>query len=111
VFSIGANGFSFDQGRFGNEIQVYKFMQLFKQCFDVGTEILVAALIYVERMQAMNKELCITEDNAKCHLHTSLTLAAKFNTDRFESNTIFYAIGGLTKKEMRRLHHWFLDKI
>jgi hypothetical protein len=50
-------------------------------------------------------------DNAKGVLHTALTLAAKFYIDRFEKNTIFYAIGGLSKKQMREMITVYLDLI
>ena len=73
-------------------------MQLFMQCFEVGPEIIVAALIYVQRLLRMNPDLItLNEDNAKGILHAALTLASKTYLDRFEKNTIFYAVGGLTK--------------
>ena len=59
----------------------------------------------------MNKELEINSENAKGLLHTALTLSAKFYLDRFEKNTIFYAIGGLSKKHMREMMNVYLDLI
>jgi hypothetical protein len=74
-------------------------------CFEVGPEIVVAALIYIERIHAMNngKGVILTEDNAKGFLHAALALAAKYHLDRFEKNTIFYAVGGIAKRQMRKM--------
>jgi Cyclin len=64
-------------------------------CFDVGTEIIVAALIYTDRILTMNEEwLSINENNAKGFLHAALTLASKFYLDRFESDTVFHILLG-----------------
>lgn len=84
-----------------SDIQVYKFISLFMTCFEVGTEIVVSSLIYIDRLIRMNKDVIITSTNAKSILHTALTLASKFHLDRYEKNTIFYAVGGLSKKQMR----------
>lgn len=79
------------------------------QCFDVGTEIILAALIYIDRLLSLNKGLRLTELNAKPLLLSAMALAAKFYLDRFEKNTIFYAAGGLTKRRMRCLLDTFLE--
>ena len=80
-------------------------------CFEVGPEIVVASLIYVERLLKKNRGFNITETNAKSVLHAALTLAAKFYIDKFEKNTIFYAIGGLSKRQMRSMLDIYLDLI
>lgn len=77
---------------------MYKFISLFMQCFEVGPEIVVASLIYVERLLKKNKDFYLTERNSKSVLHAALTLSAKFFIDKFEKNTIFYAVGGLSKR-------------
>lgn len=87
-------------------------MQLFQQCFDVGHEIIIASLIYIERLfsnAASNNGINLNEDNAKCFVHVALALAAKFYEDRFEKGTIFYAVGGLSKTQMRMMFHYFLE--
>ena len=63
-------------------------------CFEVGPEIIIAALIYTDRLLKMNEGLVITEQNAMGLLHTALTLATKFYFDRFERNTIFHMLIG-----------------
>lgn len=78
-----------------SDIQVYKFISLFMTCFEVGTEVIVASLIYIDRLLTQNKDILITDSTAKSILHTALTLASKFYLDRYEKNTIFYAVGGL----------------
>lgn len=105
----------FDGENTYSDIQVYKFIQLFMTCFDVGTEILIAALIYIDRLLSMNNStneesaFVLTDVNAKSLLLAALTLASKFYLDRFEKNTIFYASGGLTKRKMRNMLDTFLE--
>jgi hypothetical protein len=53
----------------------------------------------------------LTENNAKSVLHAALTLATKFHLDKYEKNTIFYAVGGLSKKQMRAMLDTYLDLI
>ena len=75
--------------------KVFKLMQLFMSCYDVGTEIVVAALIYTERILALNEgRLTMNEHNAKGFLHSALTLASKFFLDRYERNTVFHMLLG-----------------
>lgn len=81
------------------------------QCYEVGTEVVVAALIYIDRLLSRNSDLLITEITAKSLLHTALTLATKFLMDRYEKNTIFYAVGGLTKRQMKNMSNYYLDLI
>jgi hypothetical protein len=94
-----------------SDIQVYKFISLFMACFEVGPEIVVASLIYIERLLKMNEGFLITDNNAKSILHSALTLASKFFIDKFEKNTIFYAVGGLSKRQMRSMLGIYLDLI
>lgn len=81
------------------------------QCYEVGTEVVVAALIYIDRLLSRNSDLLITETTAKSLLHTALTLATKFLMDRYEKNTIFYAVGGLSKRQMKNMSNYYLDLI
>lgn len=81
-----------------SDIQVYKFISLFMQVFNVESEIVVASLIYVERLLKKNQHFKLTETNAKSVLHAALTLAAKFFLDKYEKHTIFYSLGNLSKK-------------
>lgn len=67
-------------------------------CFEVGHEIVVASMIYIERLLTKNKNLQMSATTAKSLLHTSLVLASKFYLDKFEKNTIFFAVGGLSKR-------------
>jgi Cyclin len=67
-------------------------------CYEVGTEIIVASLIYIDRLLEKNKHITLTETNAKSILHSALTLASKFYLDKYERKTIFYAVCGLSKK-------------
>lgn len=62
----------------------------------------VAALIYIDRILAMNKGAALNESNGKGVLHVALTLATKFHLDRYEKNTIFYGVVvSLNKRKMR----------
>jgi len=58
-----------------------------------------------------NSEVALTHANAKNIVLVSLTLAAKFFDDRFEKGTLFSAVGGLSRKHMRRISDLFLDLI
>jgi hypothetical protein len=77
----------------------------------VGTEVVVVALIYIDRLITKNSDLFISEMTAKSLLHTALTLSTKFLMDRYEKNTIFYAVGGLSKRQMKKMQDLFLDLI
>lgn len=92
-----------------SDIQVYKFISLFTACFEVGTEVVVAALIYVDRLLSNEGIEIMTPTTAKSILHTALVLASKFYLDRFEKNTIFYVAAGLSKLQMRKMTDCFLD--
>ena len=98
-----------------SDIQVFKFMQLFMQVFKVEPEIIFAAIIYSNRIIKSSKAkalpLVFTEYNAKGLLYASLVTATKFYMDSFEKNTIFYAIGGISKHQMRSMLDTFLDLI
>ncbi|CDW79676.1 cyclin2 related protein [Stylonychia lemnae] len=94
-----------------SDIQVYKFISLFMTCFEVGIEVVVASLIYIDRLLTQNQDLFITDSKAKSILHTAMTLASKFYLDRYEKNTIFYAVGGLSKKQMRNMQDLYLDLV
>jgi len=37
-----------------SDIQVYKFISLFMTCFEVGVEVIVASLIYIDRLLTSN---------------------------------------------------------
>lgn len=68
----------------------------------MSIEIVIAALIYIERIIiSTSNSINFREDNAKYFLQVALALASKFYEDRFEKGTIFYAIGGLSKAQMR----------
>jgi hypothetical protein len=82
---------------------------MFMTCFEIGPEIVVASLIYVGRL--LRKGYILSDTNAKSVLHAALTLASKFFIDKYEKNTIFYAVGGLNKKQMRSMLAIFLDGI
>ena len=99
-----------------NEIQlseVFKLLSMFSQCFNVDSEIIVAALIYTDQILAMNENLIITESNAKGILHSALTLAAKFFLDQFERHTMFHILLGVQhykQHDMRRRMRQMLDR-
>lgn len=64
-------------------------MTTFLQKFDVGIEILVAALIYTDRVSLYQS---FTEKTQKNLLLTALALASKFFQDRFERSTNFFTM-------------------
>ena len=79
-------------------------------CFKVDSGIVVVSLIYFYRLSKL-KALIISEYNAKGLLLTSLVLASKFYVDRFEKHTIFAAVGGISKKQMRKMLCSYLELI
>ena len=82
-----------------SDISVYKFIQVFMTCFqEVTADIVVAALIYIERLLAAATEQAgdvavLTESNGKGVLLVALTLAAKFHLERYEKKTLFFGVG------------------
>jgi hypothetical protein len=64
----------------------------------VGPEIIVIALIYIQRILSTIHHFQLTHENAKGVLLASLCLASKFYHDKFEKHTIFSLVGGISKK-------------
>jgi hypothetical protein len=88
-----------------------ELINVFLTCFSLGIEYLVVALIYMERVIKKNQDLVLTYTNMKNLLYLSLTIAAKFHEDKFEKQTIFSAVSGLTRKQFRQVFDLFLDLI
>ena len=91
---------------------MFKLIQLFVKYFTVDTEIVVAALIYTDRILATNSNL-ISEQSAFGYLHSALVLASKFFLDRFERNTLFHILinDDDSKHRMRTMMDQYLDLI
>jgi Cyclin len=67
----------------------------FMKHFEISIEIVVAALIYTERIIKLNSEwLELNERNDKALLHTALSIASKFYLDKFERKTNFHSMLG-----------------
>jgi hypothetical protein len=80
----------------------------------VSYEIVIAALIYIDRLLSKHEEAgaCLTENNGKGVLHVALTLATKFFLDRYEKNTIFYGVvHGMQCYQMRYMTNAFISLI
>jgi len=95
--------------------KIFKLIHLFVKYFTVDTEIVVAALIYTDRILARNV-LHITEQSAVGFLHSALVLASKFFLDRFERHTLFHIlinedIGRDSRHRMRAMMDQYLDLI
>lgn len=87
-----------------------KFLETFLQCYPETTfEMVVGALLYIDRLLCDNVASALTEVNAKGVLHVALALSAKFNVDAYEKNTKFYGVVmGLQPWQMRMLTDAFL---
>lgn len=68
-----------------------QYLNEFVRTFDVTIEIVVTALLYVEKVFDRNQDwIELTETSSIGFLMTSLALASKFLLDRFERNTLFH---------------------
>jgi len=67
---------------------------LFLNCFEVNTDILIIAMIYLDRLvvRCTEEDFHLTNSNIKLALFSALVLSIKFYDDRFEKNTIFSAV-------------------
>lgn len=73
--------------------KLFKLIQLFVKYFNVDTEIIVAALIYTDRILELNTDqLQISDSNALGFLLSALAIASKFYHDRFERRTLFHIL-------------------
>lgn len=92
-----------------------KFIELFCSCYeDITAEIVIAALIYIDRLLALYEEAgaYLSESNGKGLLHVALTLATKFSLDRYEKNTFFFgSVVGMDRRQMRKMTDAFLALI
>lgn len=90
-----------------NEEQLAALMQLFLNCFELSPEIVVIAIVYLDRLvvrcDTADDDFSLTQHNIKLALYGCLVLAAKFYEDRFENHTIFHAIVGISRKHMRAI--------
>lgn len=73
---------------------MFKLLKLFKALFFVENEILIAALIYIDRILESNDSLVIDDINGRGFLLTSLVLATKFYYDKYEKGTMFRILIG-----------------
>ena len=58
-------------------------------CFQFTYEIMVIALIYIDRLLMDNPEIVLSYKNTKNITFIALTIAAKFFDDRFENCNLF----------------------
>ncbi len=72
---------------------------------------MIIALIYLDRLvlRSSVNDFELSPSTVKLSLLTALVLAAKFYDDRFEKNTIFSAVAGLSRKKLRKLTSFFLN--
>lgn len=91
--------------------RINELINTFLTCFSLDFEYVIVALIYLQRITSKNVDLTLTYTNIKYLLYISLTLAAKFHDDKFEKQTIFSAISGLSRKHFRQIFDLFLDLI
>lgn len=77
--------------------QIRGFLKLIMDCYLLDTDILVVALVYLDRLVLRCDEdaFGVTPANLKLLLLVSLALSAKYIDDRFETNTIFNAAVGI----------------
>jgi hypothetical protein len=74
---------------------MFNLMQQFVKCYDVEVQIVVASMIYIDRLLEKNGDwLELNESNILGFLQTSLALASKFYLDKFEKSTLFFMLLG-----------------
>lgn len=72
---------------------------------------MVVSLVYIDRLLMKHPDIVLTFNNAKGLILTALFLANKFYDDRYENNTLFHAIGSVSKRKLRQMSDAFLDLI
>lgn len=104
-------GLAFDGETTRSLRDLFKHIDKFLECFQFTSEIIVIALIYIDRLLIDNPYLALTKNNAKNVTFLGLTLAAKFYDDRFEKYTLFHVVGSISKQQMRFMFNTFLGLI
>lgn len=85
------------------EKQILQLLNLFKSQFSVENEILIAALIYIDRVLEMNEDwLEIDDINETGFMLASLALATKFYDDKFERFTKFSTLIGHSCRHLEK---------
>jgi hypothetical protein len=91
----------------------------FLKCFSLCSEIAIVAIIYLDRLvvrsdlssEGLDGEFCLTDTNVNQALFGCLALATKFYDDKFENHTIFSAIVGCSRQQMRNIMNLILELI
>ncbi|TNV74291.1 hypothetical protein FGO68_gene7347 [Halteria grandinella] len=85
------------------EKQILQLLNRFKSQFSVENEILIAALIYIDRVLEMNEDwLEIDDINETGFMLASLALATKFYDDKFERFTKFSTLIGHSCRHLEK---------
>lgn len=79
-----------------------------KSCFKCSNESLVLALVYMDRVLALEPDLAVGICQTRWLLVASILLAIKFLDDNYYNNVHYANISGLTLKELNTLEEWFL---
>lgn len=97
---------------FKSSEQIQSFIHLFLNCYNLNVAVLIVSLIYIDRLVLRcQEEFVLSQNKIKNTLLTALSLASKFLYDNFDSDTMFYAIGGIHKHQMKLLMNLFIDNI
>jgi hypothetical protein len=89
--------------------QISEIIRLYLNTFKVGFEMVVTALVYIDRLFEKNSTFVMTFSVLKGILLTALTLATKFNTDHYEKLACFGMTKDYSPKQTFEMTFAFLD--
>jgi len=90
------------------DISVYDYILRINKYGNFSKSVLVAALVYIDRVLEDNPEIVMTSRTIHRLLITSVLVSAKFNDDIHLGNGAFAQIGGIRNAELNRLEVNFL---
>jgi hypothetical protein len=83
-------------------ISIFEYLERLRKLAHFDTSFLIA-LIYIDRLLAMDSNFAVTPRNVHRLLFTCATVAEKFLEDTFYCNSYYAQVGGISLAEMNRL--------
>jgi len=92
-------------------ISLLLFIQRVMRYLPATKELYIIALIYLDRVLAVNPDLCFTLFNAHRLFVSAILIASKFMDDLFYTNAFVSKVAGISSEELNRLEIEFLAAI
>ena len=90
------------------KIHILKYLRFLKEKTKSETSCFVMAMIYIDRLLSLHREITVTPTTVHKLFLTALLIATKFHTDIYFTNSLWASCGGVRMEEMNILECEFL---